>query len=164
MAGVILLFQINIQQLFGFILGVCLVLGSFTLQAAVYRCENETRIVEFRDTPCTSSADQQQVIPLHTEVPTAASVSAEKRTFRDLKRSLDVKQKKQLRQQARLQKEAEKQLKKEERLAEKCYRIKDKIDDVEHELRMGCKVNRCNRLQRELTKQESKYSQFCQAG
>ncbi len=130
--------------------------------ADVYRCMGATGAVEFRDSPCEGYLEDQQVVPFPMVTPNEKSAREDKRAFRKIQNYIDREKKKKAREEIKLEKEAEKQFIKEERLAEKCQRAEEKISDVEFELRMGCKVQRCNRLRRELAKQESKQQQYCQ--
>jgi len=147
-----------------FILAFLLCFFSSILSADVYRCVGSTGAIEFRDSPCEGYLESQQIIPYPTVSPNENSAREDKRVFRKIQNYVDKERKKRIREEIRLEKQAEKEFKKEERLAEKCHRAKEKVSDVEFELRMGCKVQRCNRLRRELAKQESKQREYCQPG
>jgi len=114
-----------------------------SIHAGVFRCTDPTGHMVFRDTPCESALERQEVLPYESQ-PTSAKVVREEE--REAKAIL---------------KQAEKEEKKQERLSVRCERTREKITEIEAELRVGCKVGRCQRLKKERKHHEAMGRRYC---
>ena len=129
--------------------------------AAVFRCEKPDGKVEYRDTPCEGKFQRQETLTYDQLPVDANSVREEKKIFRNIERYLSAKQKQEQRLKMKAERDSERAFEKEERRKEKCFLIKEKIQDLEYERRLGCKVAHCNRLKRDLAKREAQQRRYC---
>jgi hypothetical protein len=74
---------------------------------------------------------------------------------------LAIERKKKEQLEARQKKSAEKEATKTERRLVRCEKTKEKIKQIEAELRVGCKLRRCNTLKKQLMHAEKMQQRYC---
>lgn len=148
-------------RLFGFGFGWSILLLSPPLVAEVYRCVGLTGDIEFRDSPCESVLERQEVLPYEYQGTQAKVVREEERKARAINKRFEKEEKALLRARARDEKQREKQEKKQERLAERCEKMQDKIKLMQEELNYGCPVSRLRRLKADLARYEKMEKRQC---
>jgi hypothetical protein len=156
-------YKMRIGWLLGFRVGLgfgVLLLAS-PLFAEVYRCMGLTGDIEFRDSPCESVLQRQEVLPYEYQGTQAKVVREEERKARAINKRFEKEEKALLRVRARDDKRAEKEEKKQEKLAERCEKMQDKIKLMQEELHYGCPVSRLRRLKADLARYEKMEKRQC---
>ena len=138
-----------------------LMLLTTTVSAGVFRCIGPTGHVVFRDTPCESALERQEVLPYEYPTTSAKVVREEERQTKAILKRFAKEEAASERLEKRLTKQAEKEEKKRERLQIRCENTQLKIQDIETELRLGCKINRCSRLKKEKKHHEAMERRYC---
>jgi tRNA(Ser,Leu) C12 N-acetylase TAN1 len=138
-----------------------LILFSQNSNAGVFRCVGPTGYVVFRDTPCESALERQEVLPYESQPTSAKVVREEEREVKAILKKFSKQEKDNSRLENRLTKQVEKEEKKQERLSLRCERTREKITEIETELRLGCKVGRCQRLKKERKHHEAIGRRYC---
>jgi len=132
-----------------------------SIHAGVFRCTDPTGHMVFRDTPCESALERQEVLPYESQPTSAKVVREEEREAKAILKKFSKQEKENGRLENRLTKQAEKEEKKQERLSVRCERTREKITEIEAELRVGCKVGRCQRLKKERKHHEAMGRRYC---
>jgi hypothetical protein len=141
---------------------ILLILLATDINAGVFRCVGPTGHVMFRDTPCESALERQEVLPYEYEKTTAKVVREEERQTKAILKKFAKQEATEQRVENRLSKQAEKEVKQRERLAVRCENTQQKIQDIETELRLGCKMSRCHRLKQEKRHHTAMERRYCE--
>lgn len=136
-----------------------------TAFAGVYRCVDENGTVEFRDRACELSSETEDFLPFVYE-PTDPNIVLEKegtlqKTKKITQKKLALQEQKKSKREARQKKAAEKAAAKTERRLAHCEKTKQKIKEIEAELRGGCKLRRCNTLKKQLAHRQKMQQRYC---
>jgi len=144
------------------VLLIVLILLATDVNAGVFRCVGPTGHMMFRDTPCESALERQEVLPYEYEKTTAKVVREEERQAKAILKKFAKQEASEQRIENRLSKQAEKEVKKRERLSMRCENTQQKIQDIETELRLGCLMSRCNRLKKEKRHYTAMEQRYCE--
>lgn len=133
--------------------------------AFVYQCVSQNGKIEYRDAPCISPLQTQSYLPIQysnkqseasqygasVKNPSLIQESKNKESKNKIASKKEASAKrKEARLKAKEEKLAEQNANKEKRRKERCAKLDEKIDRIESELRLGCKLKRFNRLKQEL--------------
>jgi hypothetical protein len=116
-------------------------------QTTVYRCTNEVGQVEFRQTPCSARAGQKELL-IHDRRTGWVPPSPPEQPASPVKRS-----------RKKVDKAA--QATRERRQAERCWKKRRQLDDVNWQLRRGYKAGAGVKLRRRRDDYEAYISRFC---
>lgn len=132
--------------------------------AGVYHCINQAGVREFSDKPCFKSSVSQEFLPYIYQRTLKAEIQSSKKENVKKTKQPDALEKKRLRQNARIQTQIKKEAMKKSRLQIRCVRTEEKVKVIENQLRLGCKLRRCQRLKRELEHAMLMKSRYCANG
>lgn len=153
--------------------GIIIILGlgtafcGFNALAGVYHCRSEAGNVEFRDTPCSTTAQQTDFLPyMYHKTDLKKVLNQEEETQKTQKTQkmqaqIKAQEKREQRKKNRLQKEAEKQALKDKRREMRCLRTQENIKQIEQQLRLGCKLHKSNQLKAKLLHYEKMKRRYC---
>ncbi len=142
-------------------------LWSELLIAGVYHCVDGAGTLEFSDRPCLEHSKKQEFLPyLYERTRNKESRLQKNATVKTVKRAQAIKQlamieRKQARANARTQKQLKKEAVKKARLQERCLKTQEKVKVIESQLRLGCKLRRCQRLRQDLEHTLLMKSRYC---
>lgn len=141
-----------------------------SVEAGLYRCEKLDGSIEFRDSPCETSAEEQSYLPIPNKRSMSSMISrnglSEKALLKEKKallreekksksaakklaRQKEVQKRKDERSQKSLEKKQAKEALKLERRRLRCQKLDEKLRAIEDEFRTGCRIKRCQQLQKE---------------
>ncbi len=136
-----------------FIIFLFVYMSSSMAYAGVYRCVDENGEVEFRDRACEKISETEDFLPYVYKPTDPNSVLEKKETLQNTQ--------KKKKQEERQKKAAEKLAAKTERRLARCNSTKQKIKEIEAELRRGCKLRRCNTLKKQLAHRKEMQQRYC---
>lgn len=144
---------------------IFILFSSCTAFAGIYRCVDENGLIEFRDRACELTAETEDFLPYVYE-PTDPNIVLEKeekfqKTQKATQKQLALQEQKKSKLEARQKKAAEKAAAKTERRLAHCETTKQKIKEIEAELRGGCKLRRCNTLKKQLAHRQKMQQRYC---
>ncbi|MBP9729609.1 MAG: hypothetical protein KBD23_05705 [Gammaproteobacteria bacterium] len=148
------------------------------IAACIFYCVNPAGMVAFQDRPCASSHTQRVLDDVYTyplilasaqsdqthvgENPLEVLVEAKKNAVIYKKeQAYQKKQKRLAAQQARQTKQAALARIRIEHRQLRCQKIREKIKNIETQLRQGCKMPKCLRLKEQLKKEIVKKDRYC---
>ncbi len=129
--------------------------------AAVYRCTSPEGRFEFRDRPCQSSLEKG-VLLAHIEQKTQAKTAITADLPLASVGLSAIEQQKVLKKEARVKKRAEQEILKTKRRENRCLKTQEKIKTIQDQLRLGCKLRRCNRLKEQINHFELMKLRYCE--
>lgn len=132
--------------------------------AGVYRCVDEHGAIKFSD-KASAVAEADDFLPYVYQrsdpTPVFEKEAMLDKTKKISQEQLAAAQKKQERLEARQKKSAEKAAAKTERRLARCEKTREKIKQIEAELRVGCKPRRNNTLKKQLIHAEKMQQRYC---
>jgi len=132
--------------------------------AGVYRCIDQSGIFEFSDRPCLSNVKKQVFLPYVYHRTRKTETALKTHELQKEIKQLAILEKRRFCMQVRLQKQMKKEAAKKERLKIRCTKTREKIKNIESQLRLGCKLRRCQRLKRELNHSYLMQNRYCSTG
>jgi hypothetical protein len=140
-------------------------LYSNLLVAGVYHCINQSGIREFSDRPCLERSKKQVFLPYIYKRTSNKKESRfqKKETAKTIKQAAII-ERKQARMNAKVQKQLQKEALKKTRLQERCTRTQERVKIIESQLRLGCSLRRCQRLQQDLSHTLVMKNRYCDNG
>jgi Ser-tRNA(Ala) deacylase AlaX len=130
-------------------------------QAGVYHCIGPAGVLEFQDRPCQHNREKEVFLPYVYRDTQKKLVRLQEKEIQKTMKELKKLERQQKRLNKRQKEEALKEAKRNKRNQERCLKTQEKIRMIEVELRLGCKLKRCQRLKTALSQYESKKRQYC---
>jgi len=132
--------------------------------AGVYHCIDQFGIPEFSDRPCFRHSHTQDFLPyIYQRTPSEKEHPVKKELAKTQKQLIALERKRIL-QNVRLQKQMKKEALKKARLQKRCVRTEEKVKIIENQLRLGCKLRRCQRLKLDLEHTLLMKNRYCGNG
>jgi hypothetical protein len=132
--------------------------------AGVYRCVDQFGTLEFSDRPCLNHSKSQAFLPYVYQRTNKKKNLNEERENKKIIKQIAVSERQRVHTHTRLQKQIKKETLKKQRFKERCVKTQEKIQNIESQLRLGCKLRRCQRLKRDLNHSILMKDRYCDTG
>ncbi len=132
--------------------------------AGVYRCVDQFGTFEFSDRPCLKHSKSQEFLPYVYQRTNKKKNLGEEKENKKIIKQITISEKQRARIHARLQKQMKKEMLKKQRFKERCVKTQEKIQNIESQLRLGCKLRRCQRLKQDLNHSILMKGRYCGIG